>query len=381
MPDLCLYFQVHQPYRLRRYRVFDIGTGADYFDDDENRRSSGAWPSKCYLPITGCCAEQIERSRRPLPRAPSRSERARCWTSSQADAPEALESFQAPGRHRRRRAAGRDLLPQPCRARRPGGVRAQVELHRPRDRAPLRPRGPGLPQHGADLPRRDRAVGAGPGLQGDPGRGRRPRARVAVARLTSTARSSRRRSGSFLATTGSATTSASASPTATGTSGRSTADKWADWIARERRAERARLRRLRDLRRAPVGGHRHLRVPGRLPRGARIGGTSRASIRPRSPPREPAGTAELSDAHVVGRRRARHQRLAGQPDAAGGARATLPARRADQGAGRSARCSSPGAAWAPATTATTCAPSGSPTATCTSTSTRTTRPTMPSSRS
>ena len=37
MPDLCLYVQVHQPYRLARYRVFDIGGAADYFDAPLNR--------------------------------------------------------------------------------------------------------------------------------------------------------------------------------------------------------------------------------------------------------------------------------------------------------------------------------------------------------
>lgn len=34
MLTICPYFHVHQPYRVKRYRIFDIGTGADYFDDD-----------------------------------------------------------------------------------------------------------------------------------------------------------------------------------------------------------------------------------------------------------------------------------------------------------------------------------------------------------
>ena len=50
MPDLCLYCQVHQPYRLRRYRVFDIGTGAGYFDDEANRTILRRVAEKCYLP-------------------------------------------------------------------------------------------------------------------------------------------------------------------------------------------------------------------------------------------------------------------------------------------------------------------------------------------
>ena len=30
---LCLVFQLHQPFRLKRYRFFDIGNDHYYFDD------------------------------------------------------------------------------------------------------------------------------------------------------------------------------------------------------------------------------------------------------------------------------------------------------------------------------------------------------------
>jgi len=33
MSSVCLYFHIHQPYRLKRYRVFDIGTDHAYFND------------------------------------------------------------------------------------------------------------------------------------------------------------------------------------------------------------------------------------------------------------------------------------------------------------------------------------------------------------
>lgn len=62
MPDLCLYCQVHQPYRLRRYRVFDIGTGAGYFDDEANRAILRRVADKCYLPANAVLTEAIERS-------------------------------------------------------------------------------------------------------------------------------------------------------------------------------------------------------------------------------------------------------------------------------------------------------------------------------
>ena len=42
MRDVCFYFQLHQPRRVRRYQVFDIGSGSSYFDaarnDDTLRR-------------------------------------------------------------------------------------------------------------------------------------------------------------------------------------------------------------------------------------------------------------------------------------------------------------------------------------------------------
>ncbi len=37
MQHICLYFQVHQPFRLKRYRFFNIGEDHRYFDDFENK--------------------------------------------------------------------------------------------------------------------------------------------------------------------------------------------------------------------------------------------------------------------------------------------------------------------------------------------------------
>jgi alpha-amylase len=33
---ICIYFQIHQPFRLKRYRFFDIGNDAYYYDDFAN---------------------------------------------------------------------------------------------------------------------------------------------------------------------------------------------------------------------------------------------------------------------------------------------------------------------------------------------------------
>ena len=55
MPAVCFYFQVHQPYRLKQYRVFDIGADGEYFNDNsETKRNNRAIFRKvansCYLP-------------------------------------------------------------------------------------------------------------------------------------------------------------------------------------------------------------------------------------------------------------------------------------------------------------------------------------------
>ena len=33
MKTICFYFQIHQPFRLKRYRFFDIGNDHYYYDD------------------------------------------------------------------------------------------------------------------------------------------------------------------------------------------------------------------------------------------------------------------------------------------------------------------------------------------------------------
>lgn len=50
MKTICFYFQVHQPFRLRKYRFFDIGQYHNYFDDFANRSIMRKVAEKCYLP-------------------------------------------------------------------------------------------------------------------------------------------------------------------------------------------------------------------------------------------------------------------------------------------------------------------------------------------
>lgn len=60
MRTICFYFQVHQPYRLRRYRFFDIGEKHDYFDEHNNRFILRRVAEKSYLPMNALLLELIK---------------------------------------------------------------------------------------------------------------------------------------------------------------------------------------------------------------------------------------------------------------------------------------------------------------------------------
>jgi alpha-amylase len=59
--SVCFYFQVHQPYRLRKYQVFEIGNGNNYFDEEKNREIMQRVARKCYLPTNKLMLELIEK--------------------------------------------------------------------------------------------------------------------------------------------------------------------------------------------------------------------------------------------------------------------------------------------------------------------------------
>ncbi len=61
MRTICLYFQVHQPFRFRRYRFFDIGNDHYYYDDYSNESILHKVASKCYLPANALMLELIRK--------------------------------------------------------------------------------------------------------------------------------------------------------------------------------------------------------------------------------------------------------------------------------------------------------------------------------
>lgn len=61
MKTICLYFQLHQPFRFRRYRFFDIGNDHYYYDDYANETILRKVADNCYLPANKVILEAIKK--------------------------------------------------------------------------------------------------------------------------------------------------------------------------------------------------------------------------------------------------------------------------------------------------------------------------------
>ena len=91
--SICLYFQVHQPTRLRLYRFFDIGKDSHYYDDFANRTILRRVAQKCYLPMNKLMLELINQYKGKFKIAYSISGSA--LEQFQRFAPEVIDSFKA----------------------------------------------------------------------------------------------------------------------------------------------------------------------------------------------------------------------------------------------------------------------------------------------
>jgi alpha-amylase len=91
--SICLYFQVHQPTRLRLYRFFDIGKDSHYYDDFANRTILRRVAQKCYLPMNQLMLDLIKQYKGKFKIAYSISGSA--LDQFQRFAPEVIDSFRA----------------------------------------------------------------------------------------------------------------------------------------------------------------------------------------------------------------------------------------------------------------------------------------------
>lgn len=61
MKNICLYFQVHQPFRLKKYSFFDIGNDHYYYDDYLNESIIHRVSNKCYIPTNKILGQLLDK--------------------------------------------------------------------------------------------------------------------------------------------------------------------------------------------------------------------------------------------------------------------------------------------------------------------------------
>lgn len=63
MKNVCFIFKIHQPFRLKRYRFFDIGNDHYYYDDFADDEIISRVAAQSYIPMANTLLEMIEKSK------------------------------------------------------------------------------------------------------------------------------------------------------------------------------------------------------------------------------------------------------------------------------------------------------------------------------
>ena len=90
---ICFYFQVHQPFRLKRYRFFDLGHDHYYYDDYSNESIMRKVANKSYIPANNLILDLIQKHKGKFKVAYSISGLA--INQFRLYAPEVLDSFRS----------------------------------------------------------------------------------------------------------------------------------------------------------------------------------------------------------------------------------------------------------------------------------------------
>jgi alpha-amylase len=128
MTAVCFYFQVHQPFRLRRYSVFS--NDPFYFDNDANREIMEKVTEKCYRPATSLLLDLVRRHEGRF--KISFSMTGVVLDQFEAWAPDVLETFQALAASGSCEFLGETSHHSLTALFSPDEFREQVELHRRR---------------------------------------------------------------------------------------------------------------------------------------------------------------------------------------------------------------------------------------------------------
>ncbi|MDR2337323.1 MAG: glycoside hydrolase family 57 protein [Deltaproteobacteria bacterium] len=93
MPSICFYFQVHQPYRIKKFSFFEISPDLYYFDGYKNSSIIKKVAEKCYLPTNNLILNLIDKYQGKFKVAYSITGVA--FEQFAQFAPEVIESFKA----------------------------------------------------------------------------------------------------------------------------------------------------------------------------------------------------------------------------------------------------------------------------------------------
>ena len=98
MTKVCFYFQVHQPFRLRKYQIFEVGKDSNYFDEQKNKEVLNKVAKKSYLPMNKLLLNLLDKNpnfKISLSITGTVLEQLELYNQ------EAFESFKELGRHKR----------------------------------------------------------------------------------------------------------------------------------------------------------------------------------------------------------------------------------------------------------------------------------------
>jgi len=127
MKTICFYFQIHQPFRLKRYRFFDIGADHYYYDDFNNENILQRIANNSFLPANHTILEMIKANNGKFKVAFSISGVA--LDQLEIHAPEVIDSFRQLARTGCVEFLSETYAHSLCSIKDPKEFKSQVELH------------------------------------------------------------------------------------------------------------------------------------------------------------------------------------------------------------------------------------------------------------
>lgn len=127
MKTICFYFQIHQPFRLKRYRFFEIGSEHYYYDDFNNENILQRVAMNSFLPANKILLDMIEANAGKFKVAFSISGVA--LDQLEMHAPEVIDSFRQLARTNCVEFLSETYAHSLCSLKDPAEFKSQVSLH------------------------------------------------------------------------------------------------------------------------------------------------------------------------------------------------------------------------------------------------------------